>query len=256
MSLYATKLDLDREGAPSAALARVSSSELAQLRAASNKADDKLRGRYTLPVYAVSSLECDVVQVSGSTGTGEMTASWTGTARPTQAYGLMVEVLTTGALNAATARLSTNGGVSWGASFTLTSTLVVSAAGVTLAFSSGTYYDGDVYRVTVSFGSLTTHVVALAVYAILKLRGWAPEGNGAEPIRDAYKEALKWLDDVRDLRADPGLSDSVGSDGSDMIQREPSDVGDEALEVDRRWQSVMGRSSGGSTTDPSWPVGA
>lgn len=255
MSLYATKLDLDREGAPPAALSRVTSAELAQLRAASGKCDDYLRGRYSLPLSASGDLEADVVQVSGSTGTGEMSAAWTGTTRPTRAYGILVEVLTTGALGVATARLSLNGGVSYGASFTLTSSLVLADAGVTLSFSSGTYHDGDVYRVSVSYGSLTTHVVSLAVYGLLKLRGWSPEGSGAEPIRDAYKEALRWLESVRDLRTDPGLTDSAGGTGSDVFDADPSfgDVGEKELELDRRWQGTLGRSgsSSGTTLDYS-----
>lgn len=254
MSLYATKLDLDREGAPAAALSRVTSSELAQLRAASNKADDYLRGRYTLPLSASADLEADVVQVSGSTGTGSMSVSWIGTDRPTRAYGILVEILSTAARDSATARLSTDGGVSWGASFVLSATVTVSAAYVTLTFSTGTYYDGDVYRVSVSYGSLTTHVVSLAVYGLLKLRGWAPEGGGSDPIRDAYKEALRWLEGVRDLRTDPGLV-SAGGTGSDMFQTDPDldDIDIQPLEQDRRWQSVVGRSATSSNLISGWP---
>lgn len=247
--LFATVLDLSLEGSPDAALSRVVAEKSAGLRTASGIAASYLRGRYTLPLVALPQVP-DYVPVTGSTATGQMTAAGANTGTPALlAYGLVVEILSSGSLGAATARLSTDGEVSWGAAFTLTNTLTPAGTDTTLTFSAGTYVDGDKYRCSVSYGALTTHVVALAVYRLLGRRGWAPQGLGADPIRDNYKEALKWLEGVRDLKADPGLLEGAGGTGSDMIQTEPSEI-DESVELapDRTWQGVMGLWPAGSSS--------
>lgn len=253
MSLYATPLDLLLEGAPAAALVRVASSRVRNLAASSGVADDSLRGRYTLPLQVTTIGETDYAPVTGSTATGTVSAAQTvGVDLPFQAYGIVIEVLSSGALGVATARMSTDGGVQFGNSFTVSSTPIVLSFGVTVTFSSGTYYIGDAYRITVSYGSLTSHVVSHAVYKLLRVRGVAPDGNAYDPIRDAYKEALKWFQDVRDLRVDPGLTDSSTNNGSDVFIEVPVDGDGTGLELDRRFQSTMGRGGGLNQWTGEW----
>lgn len=251
MSLYATALDLELFGAPAAALQRVRTSEAYQLTMASGMADDYLRGRYVLPLVAVPG-ETLPFPATGSTGTGTVVAAYTaGASYPLQAYGIIVQVLTTGALGVATARMSVNGGVTYSPSFVITATPIVLSFGITLTFSDtsgGGFYVGDQYKISVSYGSLTGYVVSLATFTLLRVRGVAPDGNAYDPIRDAYKQALRWLEHVRDLRTDPGLTASTGGDGSDVFIEVPTENDPDGLELDRSWQSVMGR---GPITSPS-----
>lgn len=251
-SYYATPLDLELQGAPSPSLVRVRNARVYQLQVASTKADDYLRGRYTPPFVATVGTVQPVL-VDASTATGVMSVALTvgAVVVPLQAYGIVVQVLTTGALGVATGRMSQDGGITYGSSFVLSSTPVVLSWGVTVTFSDpgvGGFYVGDQYQCSVSYGSLTSHVVAIATYSLLRTRGVAPDGNAYDPIRDAYKEAIRWFESVRDLKTDPGLTDSAGGTGQDVFIEVPIDGDETGLEPDRGWQSVLGR--GGPI---SWP---
>lgn len=243
MSLYATVLDLELQGCPPSALSRVRTAETYHLAMGSALADDYLRGRYQLPIPVQSSSTWNTFPfpATGSTGTGMVTASLTtGAQLPQQAYGLVVTIL-----SATTYKLSLDGGVTY---YTLSATIpngssVDLSIGVTLAFASGTYYTGDVFKISISYGSLTAHTCALVTYRLLGYRGVAPDGNAYDPIRDQYKQALDWLKNVRDLRVDPGLTNPNTQDGSDVFIEDPEVDTSSRLETDRRWQGVLGRSS-------------
>jgi hypothetical protein len=167
---------------------------------------------------------------------------------PLQAYGIIVQVLTTGALGVATGRMSQDGGITYGSSFVLSSSPVVLSWGVTVTFSDpgvGGFCAGDQYQCSVSYGSLTSYVVAVATYSLLRTRGVAPDGNAYDPIREAHKEALRWFESVRDLKTDPGLIDSSGGNGQDVFVEVPTAGDESGLEPDRGWQSVLGRGNYG-----------
>lgn len=250
-SYYATPLDLDMQGAPAPSLYRVRRQMVYQLAVASAKADDYLRSRYALGSLVAQVGAVTPELVTASTGTGTMAvAATSATSLPSTAYGIVVLVLTTGALGVATAKMSVDGGVTYGSSFVVTSIPIVMSWGVTVTFADpgvGGFYVGDQYACSVSYGSLTSYVVAVATYSLLRTRGVAPDGNAYDPIRDAYKEAIKWFEGVRDLKTDPGLTSSAGSTGQDVFIEVPITGDDESgLEPDRGWQSVIGRGGYGS----------
>lgn len=64
---------------------------------------------------------------------------------PTEDTLLVVQIVATGALNAATKKYSTNGGRDWSTTTTLTSSFVV--LGLTLTFAAGTYTAGQTFAV-------------------------------------------------------------------------------------------------------------
>lgn len=215
------------------------------LQAASNEADTYLRARYTLPLVADVGL-VEKVAVSGSTGTATLSAAITSGYTLTQAYGMRLEVLTTGGSGVATARVSTDGGITWGATFTITSGTLAHSLGVTFTFSSGTWYDGDLFYVPISYGALTSHVVNIASWKLLTRRGVDPDSAAYDSIRAAWKEALRWLEGVRDNKVDPGVTDSTTGTTEGGFLFEPDDFEDgEGL---RNWESVMGR-QGRSTAE-------
>ena len=244
MSLYASLMDLlnAADGIPTAALASISDAvKLRALGQASAKADDiALRAQYTLPLRAVVGSEALWVPATGSTGTGIASVALTAGEEPTQAWAVKIEVLTTGALGVATGRVSTDNGTTWGSSFTISATpLVVERAGITVTFSddgSGGFFDGDFFWIPVSYGSLTSYVVDIAVYRLLRGRGFDPNGAARDPLLDAHKEAIRWLEMVRDGKCDLGLQDSNAS-RPDRFRFAPPIAG----EGDRRWDQVMGR---------------
>jgi phage gp36-like protein len=239
VSLYASVLDLELQGAPPSALARVRTSETYQLTTASALADDYLRGRYTLPLVSAPSATY-LFPATGSTATGTLSVAYTvGAPPPLQAYGIVVVIL-----SPTTYKLSIDGGVSYGATTAISTTPIDLSFGVTLTFSSGSFYTGDQYKVSVSYGSLTAHTVAITTYRLLTTRGVAPDGNAYDVQRDQYRQALAWLKDVRDLRTDPGLFGAdAGNNGSDVFIQDPEFDTSVPLEQDRRWQSVVGRGS-------------
>lgn len=255
-SYYATPLDLELQGAPSPSLVRVRNARVYQLQVASTKADDYLRGRYTPPYVAqVGTVQPVLVDASTATGTMSVALTTGATVFPLQAYGIIAQVLTTGALGVATGRMSQDGGITYGSSFVISSTPIVLSWGVTVTFSDpgvGGFYVGDQYQCSVSYGSLTSHVVAIATYGLLRTRGVAPDGNAYDPIRDAYKEAIRWFESVRDLKTDPGLTDSSGGTGQDVFIEVPVDGDQSGLEPDRGWQSVLGRGNYTDQANP-WP---
>jgi phage gp36-like protein len=236
MNLFLTALDLSLEGVPSAALSRVTSFEGRACIAASNKAADYLRGRYSLPLIAtVGGVEW--VPVAGSTATGIVSVELTDPTEPVlQAYGVVLSIL-----SSTTGRISTDGGLLWGNTFVIPAGGSVDLQnGLTVTFSSGTWYVGDVYRCSVSYGSLTSYCAQIAAQNLLRVRGYSIDGTAYKAIDRAAEEALKWLMDVRDLRTDPGLTDTQSGDGSEMFLMDP-EIQPTPNEVDRRWNSYMGR---------------
>lgn len=254
MSLYASTQDLSLLGLPAAATAGVAASRVSMLQMASLEADSYLRARYTLPLVA----QLGVVEhypAPGSTGTGQVEAVAGVGVVLTRAWGVQLEVLSTGALGVATARVSADGGMTWQAPFTITGEtreVVLSATeALALSFSDpggGGWFDGDVYYIPVRFGALTTHVVAIASWRLLTRRGVDPDGAGYDAVRTAYRDALAWLRDVRDNRIDPGIVDTTPgvSEGSFLFT--PDDL-TTTQEVDRRWMSVLGRQGRTSRRD-------
>lgn len=235
MNLYLTALDLSLEGVPSAALARVSTAEGRACKASSDKAADYLRGRYTLPLQATIQ-PVEWIPATGSTATAGIEVALTDPDVPVwRAYGIVVQVLTT-----TTAKLSLDGGLTWSAAFTITPGDQNLQNGLTLTWLGGTWYVGDVYRCSVSYGSLTSYCVQIAAWNLLRVRGVAPDGNAYEAIKQAHADAVKWLISVRDLGVDPGLLDSRDGDGSGMFLMDPEGITG-SLEQDRRWNSCMGR---------------
>lgn len=250
--LLASLMDLASEagGLPSAALAGVANAtKIRALSRASDEAMSYLRARYTSPIRAtVESVE--YVPVTGSTGTGVIEAALTSGASITQALGIIVEVLTTGALGVATARVSVDSGIRWSASFTLASGDLALAVGVTLTISDpdgGGFVDGDLYRIPVAFGVLTGKVLALAVYDLMAGRGWDPDGQGGEALRLRHKAATTWLMGVRDNEIDPGLTDGNAEEEGGFFFY-PSDPG----EGDRGWTAVIGREQVSGTSAGFW----
>ncbi len=241
MSLYCTPQDLELEGLPAAATASVASSRLRMCRAQSNIADSYLTGRYTLPLLA----KVDVVEhvaATGSTGTGVLTSAIPSGVAVTQAYGVRLEVLTTGGSGVATARVSIDSGNTWQTTFTIVTgnrTVTISSTeSLTLTFDSGTWFDGDLFYIPVSYGALTSHVVAMASRHLLRRRGFDPD-SAYEEIVLAAKEAIKWLEGVKANGPDPGLTDSTTGVVEGSFLFEPEDFQDG--EGRREWQSVMGR---------------
>ena len=243
MPLYASTQDLDLLGLPAASTATVAASRAPMLQAASLDADTYLRARYTLPLSAtIETVECQ--PATGSTGTGQIVASVPSGVTLTRAWGVRLEVLTTGASGVATARISIDGGATWQPTFTISNgsrTVTLSGTeSLTLTFSdpgSAGWFDGDIFYIPVRFGALTHHVVALAAWKMLGRRGVDPDSAGYDYIRTAYKDAVKWLEGVRDNKIDPGLTDSSAatSEGGFVYEPEVEHQGD------RRWDSVLGR---------------
>lgn len=255
MALFASLMDLDSEagGIPTAALSSIANAT--KLRALSRCSDEALsyvRARYSEPVQAVVETP-EFVPATGSTGTGEVTAARTAGASITQAYGVMMEVLTTGAIGVATARVSTDSGIRWGASFTIPDGDVALSIGVTLTFSDddgGGFFDGDIYRIPVAFGALTAKVLALATYTLLVGRGYDPDGAGGDMIGRQYKRAYEWLKGVRDNQIDPGLTDGTAGVEEGGFVFFPTTVG----QGDRGWSKVLGRDTiRVGPTGASWP---
>lgn len=245
MSLYASILDFTQEGLPSAATASVSNQRLRALRAASTLADDYLRARYTLPIQAVVG-EVEYIPASGSTGSGLITAALTSGATITQAYGVRVEILTTGASGVATARISITSGQTWLTTFTVVNGTVDLSIGVTLTFSDPNglgWFDGDLYDVPVNFGSLTTHVVWLATWGLLMRRGFNPDMDPGsyDALKTQYKAAMAWLEGIRDNKIRADLTDSTGSAEEGLFLFEPEIS--EYEDADRDWTQVLGRTS-------------
>lgn len=252
--LLASLQDLELEGLPAAATASVAASRLRALQAASDEAAGYLRGRYTFPLIA-SVETVEKLPVTASTGTGTISAATTSSIG--QAYGVRLEVLSTGGSGVATARVSIDSGQTWQATFTISSgtrTITLSSTeSLVLTFDSGTWYDGDFYYTPVRYPALTSHVVAIASWKLLMRRGFDPDSAAYDGIKTAYKDALQWLKDVRDNRTDPGLTDSTGSTDEGGFVFEPSMAGD----GDRGWEAAMGRSartasSSTTSTGDSW----
>lgn len=256
MSLYASLMDLGNaaDGIPSAALAPLSNGDAVKLRAlrqASAKADSYLRTQYALPLRATVEEEATWVAATGSTATAIGTPALIEGSEPTQAWGVQIEVLTTGALGVATGRASYDNGTTWGSSFTITASAIsLTRAGITVTFSDddgGGFFDGDFYWIPVGFKDLTSYVVDLAVYRLMRGRGFNPDGEARDPLRDAHKDAIKWLESVRDGKVDLGLVDA-SSKKEDGFRFAPSTAG----EGDRRWDEVMGRESRSTASSRSW----
>ena len=243
MPLYASTQDLDLLGLPAASTATVAASRNGMLQAASLEADSYLRARYSLPLIA-SPEAVEVYAANGSTGTGQIVAATPSGVTLTRAWGIRLEVLTTGVSGVATARISIDGGVTWQPTFTIPSgsrTITFSSTeSLALTFSDsggGGWYDGDLFYIPVRFGALTHHVVAIASWKLLGKRGLNPDSDGYDYIRTAYKDAIKWLEGVRDNKHDPGLTDSSpgSNEGGFLYAPETESQGD------RKWDSVMGR---------------
>lgn len=243
MPLYASTQDLDLLGLPAASTATVAASRNGMLQAASLEADSYLRARYSLPLIA-SPEAVEVYAASGSTGTGQIVATTPAGVTLTRAWGVRLEVLTTGASGVATARISIDGGVTWQPTITIQNgdrtVTLNSSESIKLTFSdpgAAGWYDGDLFYIPVRFGALTHHVVAIASWKLLGKRGLNPDSDGYDYIRTAYKDAIKWLEGVRDNKHDPGLIDSSPStnEGGFLYAPETESQGD------RKWDSVMGR---------------
>lgn len=56
--------------------------------------------------------------------------------------------------------------------------------------------------------SLVQQVAAIATYRVMKRRGYAPMSADNDPIRDGYKEAVKWLQDISSGKAEIQATDS------------------------------------------------
>lgn len=243
MPLYASTQDLDLLGLPAVSTATVAASRNPMLQAASLEADTYLRARYSLPLIAtVEGVE--VAPATNSTGTGQVAVTVPSGVSLTRAWGVRLEVLTTGASGTATGRVSIDGGVTWQPTFTISNgnrTITLSSTeSLTLTFSDyggGGWFDGDMFYIPVRFGALTHHVVAIASWKLLGRRGVDPDSAGYDYIRTAYKDAVKWLEGVRDNKHDPGLTDSSTSvnEGGFLYYPETESQGD------RKWDSVMGR---------------
>lgn len=254
MSLYCTPQDLELEGLPAAATASVAASRMRMCQAASHEADSYISpARYTLPIAAVVGM-VEHYAATGSTGTGTLSVAIPSGVTITRAYGVRLEVLTTGGSGVATARVSTNSGTTWLASFTIVAgdrTILLSATeSLTLTFDSGTWYDGDLFYIPVGYKALTSQCVALAVRKLLRKRGFDPDGAYDEVIT-AAKEAIKWLEGVRDNKIDPGLTDASSDvEGTFLFEPEDFETGGGL----RNWESVMGRAarSSASTLEEDW----
>lgn len=256
MSLYCTPQDLELEGLPTAATALVAASRMRMCQAASNEADTYLSpGRYTLPLAAVVGL-VEHVPATGSTGTGTITVTIPSGVTIVRAYGVRLEVLTTGGSGVATARVSIDSGITWQQTFTIATgarTVTLSSTeSLTLTFDSGTWFDGDLLYIPVSYKALTSACVAIASRKLLRRRGFDADAAYEETV-SAAKEAVKWLEGVRDNKNDPGLTDSSTSTNEGGFLYAP----ETEYEGDRRWDSVMGRVARSqpanvSTTDDMW----
>lgn len=251
MSLYASIQDFELSGLPPAATATVAAQRQRHLQAASNIADScGLRARYTLPLQALVG-EVEHVLASGSTGTGVITAVVTPGSTITVAHGVQVEILTTGASGVATARVSVTSGQTWLSTITVTNGDAALGIGVTLTFSGGTWFDGDIYYVPVNYADLTEHIVAYATYTLLRRRGFNPEMDpGAyDALKTGYKDALKFWEDIKNNQVQLGLTDSTSGTEEGLFMFEP-DL-DAYEDADRDWTEVAGRTSG-ATAEGDW----
>ena len=256
MSLYCTPQDLELEGLPTAATATVASSRLRMCQAASNDADSIISpARYTLPIADVVGF-VEHVAATGSTGTGTISVAIPSGVTITRAYGVRLEVLTTGGSGVATARVSIDCGVTWQATFTITTgtrTVTLSSTeSLTLTFDSGTWFDGDLHYIPVGYKALTSACVAIASRKLLRKRGFDPD-SAYDEIVSAAKDAVKWLEGVRDNKNDPGLLDASPSTVENSFLFEPEDFATGGGL--RNWESVMGRkgrSSAASISEEGW----
>ena len=153
--------------------------------------------------------------------------------------------------------MSIDSGVTWQATFTIATgnrTVTLSSTeSLTLTFDSGTWFDGDILYIPVGYKALTSHCVAIASWRLLTRRGVDPDSAAYDAIRTAYKDAIKWLEGVRDNKNDPGLTDSTTStvEGSFLFEPEDFDTGGGR----RNWESVMGRqarSSASTSVEVDW----
>jgi hypothetical protein len=239
-------MDFETLGLPAAATAVVAAQRLPILDSVSDDADMFLPARYTLPVYA-SVRPVAPYRIAGSAGTGGITAAATTGATFTEAIGIKVEVLTTGASGVATARISTDSGETWGDTFTITAGALVHPVGVTLTFTAGTWVDGDVFQIPVNFGALTKLVVKIGVFLVLERRGFDSDASYAS-AKSAHDRALKMLEGLPSNKIELNLTDSSPSvnEGGFFYSPETESSGD------RRWDSVMGRQA---RTQPSTASG-
>lgn len=241
--LLASVMDLDSEAGgvrPRALGSVTTATKRRALLRASSKAMSYLRARYSDTIYAIiEDPTAEFVPATGSTGTGVMAAAFTAPNVVSRAYGIIVEVLTTGAIGVATARVSTDSGQTYSASFTIPDGDLALSIGVTLTFSDaggGGFFDGDVYRVPVGYGAVTTETLAIASYDLMGGRGWDPEAPGGDPVRNRYKDAIRWFEGVRDNQIDPGLGDNTTTEEGGFFF-----YPDQAGEGDRGWNQAMGR---------------
>jgi phage gp36-like protein len=242
MPLYASTQDLDLLGLPAAATATVAASRMPMLQAASLEADSYLRARYSLPLIpTVETVEPS--PASGSTGTGQIVASVPSGVTLTRAWGVRLEVLTTGVSGVATGRVSIDGGVTWQPTVTLSNgALTVTLSGsesltLTLSDPGGAgWFDGDLFYIPVRFGALTHNVVAVAVWKLLGRRGADPDSVAYDRTKTEFKEAIKWLEGVRDNKYDPGLTDSSSANEGGFLYYPETE-----FEGDRRWDGTLGR---------------
>ena len=245
MPLYASTQDLDLLGLPAAATATVAASRIPMLQAASLEADSYLRARYSLPLLpTVEAVE--PYPASGSTGTGQIVVSVPSGVTLTRAWGVRLEVLTTGVSGVATGRVSIDGGVTWQPTIALSNgALTVTLSGsesltLTLSDPGGAgWFDGDLFYVPVRFGALTQNVVALASWKLLGRRGGDPDSAAYDFIKTAWKEAVRWLEGVRDNKHDPGLTDSSAGTNEGGFLYYP----ETEFEGDRRWDGTLGRTA-------------
>lgn len=254
MPQYASTQDLDLLGLPTASTATVAASRNPMLQAASLEADTYLRARYSLPLIAtVEGVE--VAPATNSTGTGQVAVTVPSSVSLTRAWGVRLEVLTTGASGTATGRVSVDGGVTWQPTFTISNgsrTITLSSTeSLTLTFSDsggGGWFDGDLFYIPVRFGALTHHVVAIASWKLLGRRGVDPDSAGYDHIRTSYKDAIEWLKGVRDNKHDPGLTDSSTSTNEGGFFYYP----ETAFEGDRRWDGTLGRKARSQPTSRTY----
>ena len=251
MSRYASIMDFETLGLPTAATATVAAQRLPILDSVSDDADMYLPSRYTLPVYA-SVRPVAPFRITGSTGTGTITAAATTGATFTEAIGMKVEVLTSGAAGVATARISTDSGETWGSTFTITTGALAHPVGVTLTFTAGTWVDGDIFQIPVNFGALTKLVVKIGVYLVLERRGFDSDAS-YESAKSAHDRAMKVLEGLPNNKIELNLTDSSTSTNEGGFLYAP----ETEYEGDRRWDSVMGRVARSqpasvSTTDDMW----
>lgn len=255
MATYASVQDLEWGGLPQAALASIPLAKKSyHLRQVSARYADSvgLRARYTLPIYAtVQSVE--YIGATGTTATGTVTAALTSGAEITDAVGIQLEVLTTGAGGVATGRISTTSGNSWGASFVLSAGSLVLSCGVTLTLSSGTWFDGDIYYVFANFGAVTHAVVKIAAYELLTHRGFNSDDAGYDAIKTQYKDSVAFFEKMPSNRVDPGQTDATPGTVENSFIFIPDDFATGGGQ--RNWDSTMGRSGRSSasvTTEDSW----